>query len=87
MYVYMYVFMFYLQSDKSAALAPMTSDIIKEGVVKERLLQIASVTTQVAISRRVSRLRLQLRGRRESRRSRGGGGEMTDPHRWRGDGA
>ena len=51
----------------------------RKGLVKERPLQIVSVTTQVAFSRRVSRFRLQLRGRQESRRSRGGG--MTDPHR------
>ena len=50
-----------------------------KGVVKERLLQIVSVTTQVAISRRVSRFKLQLRDRQEARRSRGG--EVTDPHR------
>ena len=46
--------------------------------VKERLLQIVSVTTQVAISRRVSRFRPQLRDRQESRKEQGGG-EMTDP--------
>ena len=32
----------------------------RKGVLKERLLQIASVTTQVAISRRLSRFKLQL---------------------------
>ena len=58
----------------------------RKGLVKERLLQIVSVTPQVAISRRVSRFRLQLRSRQESRRSTGGE-EMIDPHRWRGDGA
>ena len=45
----------------------------RKGVMKERLLQIVSVTKQVAISRRVSRFKLQLRGRQESRRSMGGG--------------
>ena len=48
---------------------PMT----KKGVVKEHLLQLISVTTQVAISRRLSRFKLQLRIRQEARRSRGGG--------------
>ena len=57
----------------------------RKGVVKEHLPQIISMTTQVAISRRVSRYKLQLRDRQEARRSRGGG--LTDPHRWRGDGA
>ena len=53
--------------------------VARKGVVKERLPQIVSVTTQVAISRRVSRFKLQLRDRQEARRSRGG--EVTDPHR------
>ena len=44
--------------------------IARQGVVKERLLQI--VTTQVAISRSVSRFKLQVRDR-EDGRSRGGG--------------
>ena len=44
----------------------------RKGVVKERLLQIVSVTAQVAISQRVSRLKLQLRDRQEAKRSRGG---------------
>ena len=35
--------------------------IARKGVVKERLLQILSVTTQVAISWRVARFTLQLR--------------------------
>ena len=50
----------------------------RKGVVKERLLQTFSVTTQVAISRRVSRL-----GTARKRKGAGGAG-MTDPHRWRG---
>ena len=41
--------------------------------VKGHLLQIISVTTQVAISRRVSSFKLQLRDRQEARRSRGRG--------------
>ena len=52
--------------------------------VKERLQQIVSVGTQVAISRRVSRFKLQLRDHQEARRSRGG---MADPHLCRRDGA
>ena len=52
-------------------------------VAKERLLQTVSVTTQVAIPRRVSRFKLQLRDGQEARGSRGG----EDPHQWRGDGA
>ena len=56
----------------------------RNGVVKECLVQIVSATTQVAISRRVSRFKLQLRDRQEARRSRR---ETADPHRWRGDGA
>ena len=58
----------------------------RKGLVKERLLQLVSVTTQVAISRRVSRFKLQLRDRHEARRSRGVR-EITDLHRWLGDGA
>ena len=45
----------------------------RKGVLKERLLQIVSVTTQVAISRRVSRFKLQLRDRQDATRSEGGG--------------
>ena len=51
----------------------------RKGVVKERLLQIISLTTQVAISRRVARLKLQLRDRQEIRRSRGGGDDRPTP--------
>ena len=46
----------------------------RKGVVKKRLLQIVSVTTRVAISRRVLRFKLQLSDRQEARRSRGGRG-------------
>lgn len=42
-------------------------------MVKERPLQTASVTTEVAISRRVFLFKLFRRGRQEARRSRGGG--------------
>lgn len=57
----------------------------REGVAKEGLLKIISVTTQVSISRRVSLLKLhQLNDRQEARRGRRGGGG-TDPHRWRWD--
>eukprot|EP00904_Undaria_pinnatifida_P006009 jgi/Undpi1/2538/HiC_scaffold_13.g05917.m1 len=40
----------------------------RKGVCKERLFQIISVTTQVAISRRVHRYRLALRDRQAARR-------------------
>ena len=53
----------------------------RKGVVKERLLQIVSVTTQVAISRRVSRFKLQLGDRQGARRSRGGDDRPT-PMAW-----
>ena len=39
----------------------------REGVCKERLFQIISVTTQVVISRRVHRYRLALRDRQAAR--------------------
>ena len=52
-------------------------------LVKERLLQIVSVTTQhVVFSGRVSRFRLQLTGRQESRRSRGGRHDRPTPMAW-----
>ena len=54
----------------------------RKGVVKAHLLQIISVSTQVAISRRVSRFKLQLRDRQEARRSRGGGDRRPTPMAW-----
>ena len=48
--------------------------ITRKEVAKERLLKIVSVTTQGAVSRRMSRFKLQLRDRQEARRSQGGGG-------------
>ena len=54
----------------------------RKGVLKERLLQIVSVTTQVAISRRVSRFELQLRDRQDARRSEGGGDHRLTPMTW-----
>ena len=56
-----------------------------KGVVKKRLFQIVSVTTEVAISGgcHASSSRLGT-----ARKQEGGGAQgMTDPHRWRGDGA
>ena len=41
----------------------------RKGVVKERLPQIIPAITQAAISRRMPRLKLQLRDRQEARRS------------------
>ena len=55
----------------------------RKGVVKEQLLQIISVTTLVAISKRVSRFKLRLRDRQEARRSRGGGDDRPTPMTWR----
>ena len=43
------------------------SSVARKGVCKERLLQIISMTTQVAISRRVHRYRLPLRDRQAAR--------------------
>ena len=43
--------------------------MVLKGVFKERLLQVISVATQVAISRRVQRYKLSLRGRQEAERS------------------
>ena len=54
----------------------------RKGVVKECLLQIIAVTTQVAISRRVARFKLQLRDRQDIRRSRGGGDDRPTPMAW-----
>ena len=45
----------------------------RKGVLKEHLSQIVSETTQVAISRRVSRFKLQRRDRQDATRSEGGG--------------
>ena len=56
--------------------------IAKMGVLKERLLQIVSVTAQVAISRRVSRFQIQLGDRQEARRSQGGGDDRHTPMAW-----
>ena len=43
------------------------SSLARKGVCKERLVQIISVTTQVAISRRVHRYQLALRDRQATR--------------------
>ena len=51
----------------------------RKRVVKERLLQIIAVTTQVATSRRVAGFKLQLRDRQDARRSRGGGDDRPTP--------
>ena len=48
----------------------------RKGVLKERLLQIVSVATQVAISRRVSRFKLQIRDRQDAK-SQGGGDDKS----------
>ena len=54
-----------------------------KGVLKERLLQIVSVTTPVASSRRVSRFKLKLRDRQDARSQ---GGRDYRPTPRRGDG-
>ena len=54
----------------------------RKGVLKERLLQIVSVTTQVAISRRVARSKLQLRDGQDARRSQGAGDDRPTPMAW-----
>ena len=54
----------------------------RKGVLKEHLLQIISATIQVAISRRVSRFKLQLRDRQEARRGRGVGDDRPTPMAW-----
>ena len=51
----------------------------KKGVVKERVLQIVLVTTQVANLRRMPRFKLQLRDRQEARRSGGEGSDRPTP--------
>ena len=48
--------------------------MVGKGVLKERLLQVVPPTIQVVLWRRVSRFKLQLRGRQETRRGRRGGG-------------
>ena len=54
----------------------------RKGVVKEHLLHIVSVTTQVAILRRVSRFKLQLRDHQEATRNRGAGDDRPTPMAW-----
>ena len=60
---------------------PAASVVGGRDVVKERLLQIISVTTQLAISRRVARFKLQLKDRQEIR-SRGVGDDRPTPMAW-----
>ena len=56
----------------------------QKGVFKERLLQVISVATQVAISRRVQRYKLSLRGRqhKEGRRAGLASNTSTPPMIW-----
>ena len=54
----------------------------RKGVVKERLLEIISETTHVAILRRVSRFQLQLSHCPEAIRGRGGEGDRPTPMVW-----
>lgn len=53
----------------------------RKGVLRERLLQIILVTTQVAISRRVLRFKLQLRHHQKHELTRGTGDRPT-PTAW-----
>ena len=53
----------------------------RKGVLKERLLQIVSITTQAAISSRVNRFKLQLQDRQDSRRQ-GGRDDRHTPMAW-----
>ena len=68
--------------DQLAAGGRDGGSMARKGVVKERLLQIISVTCKVAISRRVAQFKLQLRDRQEIRRSRGGGDDRPTPMAW-----
>ena len=62
--------------------ARVRGSMATKGVVKEHLYQIVSVTTQVAISRRVSRFKLQLRDSQNARRSSGGGDDRRTRMAW-----
>ena len=55
---------------------------VRMRVLKERLLQTVSVTTQVTISRKVSRFKLQLRDGQDARTSQGGGDDRPTPMAW-----
>ena len=54
---------------------------VKKEVLKERLLQLVPVTTQLAISKRVSRFKIQLRDCQEAR-SRGREDDRPIPIAW-----
>ena len=57
--------------------------MVRKGMLKERLLQIVTVTTQVVISRKVSSFKLQLRDRQNAtRRSPWGGDNRPTPMAW-----
>ena len=59
----------------------------RKGVLKERILQMVSVTTQVAIPRQVSRFKLHCNRFEIAKMQEGVDGEgMIDPHQWRGGG-
>ena len=60
------------------------SSLARKGVCKERLVQIISVTTQVAISRRVHRYRISLRDRQAARGREEESGELR-PLAWGGN--
>jgi len=54
----------------------------RRGIVKERILQVVSVATQVAISRRVHRYKLSLRGRQHFARRQQQSQELPSPMTW-----
>lgn len=54
----------------------------RNGIVKENILQIVSMTNQIAISRKLFRSKLKLRGCQGARKSTGGG-RGTNYHFWR----
>ena len=58
------------------------TSLARKGVCKERLLQIISVTTQVAIARRVHRYKLALRDRQADWGRREYTGEVLMPTTW-----
>ena len=71
--------------DQPAAIVVRGRDggsMARKGVLKDHLLQIVSVTTHVAISRRASCFKLQLRDRQDPRRSQGGGDDRPTPMTW-----
>ncbi len=57
-------------------------NMCRRGIIKERILQVVSVATQVAISRRVHRYKLSLRGRQHLARRQQDANELPSPMTW-----